>query len=217
MEICVIGDSHAAALKSGWEQIRGQTDGHALTFFAAPGDQIGELAVRNDRLVPSSEKLREALIKTSGGRHRIVTARYDVFFLCGLKLTINLLRPGETDASMFAKVDGSPLASALRKLRQCTTRPVVVVPQPFSVRPGGSYSASRRALVFDNACHRLASENASTFLPQPEETRDATGIGTLAKFARSAARLGGGTDDGAHMNADYGAIVLRAAFAALGA
>ncbi|MES2144715.1 MAG: hypothetical protein V4516_10245, partial [Pseudomonadota bacterium] len=86
--LCVIGNSHVAAFKLGWDQLAARGDALtraiAPTFFGAPRDGLKNLAVRDGRLVPTADFVRDHFARMSGGRADVDPAVYDGFLLVGL-------------------------------------------------------------------------------------------------------------------------------------
>src|SRR5579862_8909308 len=81
--VCVIGDSHTAALKAGWTSIAGEFPGADLTFFAARRELLVNLAVQDGALVPTDPRLRRAFDLRTGGATRI-EPRFGGYILCGM-------------------------------------------------------------------------------------------------------------------------------------
>ncbi len=88
MKICVIGDSHTAALKRSWSEIASLYPQVSLTFFASRGVTMSNLKVQNESLIPHKEFIRNQMLLTSNGRSEIKDADYDVFLLYGLKCDV---------------------------------------------------------------------------------------------------------------------------------
>ncbi|HEY1707539.1 MAG TPA: hypothetical protein VGG10_04700 [Rhizomicrobium sp.] len=117
----------------------------------------------------------------------------------------------------------------LTKLRQITDRPVTMIPAPMPSEriPAPIYAslcasgdAGKIAAQFNAAAALLAGECNAGFLEQPMETLS-NPLQSLYLYKRGSVRTFGGNldieqgeDDYQHMNAAYGEIVLRAAFAA---
>ena len=85
VRVCVLGNSHLAAAKAGWDLIASRYPGHALTFFGAPRNIMKDLVREGGRLVPRSEKLLQKIRRSSGGLDAVELAEYDVFVLYGLQ------------------------------------------------------------------------------------------------------------------------------------
>ena len=244
MRICLIGDSHLAALKHGWPTVESHTP-VAPIYFAGHGRTMRELAVSGDALVASSPVLENALIGTSGGLTRI-DGHYDRYVVHGLELGMGLaleasatsFSPGEHRNRMawlahpsFADVLRTALRDSLsvqimRLLRQISSAPIIFSP---TAMPEKKYKEFRNRMsqteyadvlpnVFSAAMRDLESELNARFLPQPAETLCDDRIGTKEIYSADPARFtaGGRTDDNAHMNAPYGAAVVRDLLRALG-
>lgn len=154
--LCVIGNSHVAAFKLGWDQLAAQKDariaGLAPTFFGAPRDGVKAVAVREGRLVPLSESVAAHFVRLSGGRSEIDPILYDGFLLVGLgasmKRVLRLYRThrwygvqqsaGCTVASLVFVQDflaegyaGTRLAQVAQMLAGLTDKPVFATPEPY--------------------------------------------------------------------------------------
>lgn len=91
MRICVIGNSHVAAIKSAWDEISRDYSSHELNFFAAPGSHLRHLELVGHSLVPKTEGLAKNLAYTSGGETEIDLNIFDIFLIHGLGLDLPLL------------------------------------------------------------------------------------------------------------------------------
>ena len=158
--LCLIGDSHLAALRSGWSP----DDFPAIrpTFFAAPAKNIGNLVVSNGMLEASDDDLDRHLMITSGGQTSIA-GDYDHYLVHGLELGLSLVLelcrgvPGMKDskgwqtrvaAASFADAADGAIGNSLAvrtaaKLRQITAAPITLSPTPVS---SARYSNLRRRL-----------------------------------------------------------------------
>ncbi len=85
IKIAVLGNSHLASAKTGWEQIKDRYPGHALTFFGAPKDMMNDLELAEDVLRPQTNRLRNKLRRSSDGLEAILLPSYDAFILYGLE------------------------------------------------------------------------------------------------------------------------------------
>lgn len=230
--ICVLGDSHAAALKKGWDRIAPERPDCVLTFFPAPAHLVGDLVVSGNALVANGGKLGSLFATASGGLDRIA-ADYDHYLVCGYGLTVatvrgaylSALQPDRAPRARFldetmAALRGTAMMEVMTRLRAVTARPVTMLAAPLAARETFWDNLERRghALAFVEtffgACRRLAADFDAAFLPQPKRTLHPRGM-TRPRYARNAAKLSGTDDDGHHMNAEYGAIVLAAALDAI--
>ena len=85
VRVCVLGNSHLAALRRGWDQIAERFPAHKLTFFGAPRNIMGDLVLDGRRLVPRTEKLLQKIRQSSGGLDAVELDHYDAFVLYGLQ------------------------------------------------------------------------------------------------------------------------------------
>ena len=240
MRVCVIGDSHTAALKAGWTSIAGEFARADLTFFAARRELLVNLAVQDGALVPTDPRLRRAFKERAGGATRI-EPRFDSYILCGMgsgvKAVLPLLsrhrpatiapdgRQGLSNAcyaACMARVLGlTPMMWLLGLLRQISGAPAALVATPASApRLAFAMLAQRgedAALVslYTSAFESLAGPLGARFLAQPRETLHKSVLSTDPVYFRGSEHLAGDEDDQSHANAEYGAIVLRRALTAL--
>lgn len=233
--ICVIGDSHVAALKLGWEALRAELSGLQLDFYAAPKPHMGGFAVEDGKLVATSKPLKKFLEHTAEGRFSI-DGSYALYLVCGIGAGIEAVVPVvkkllagafETEdaddqiKSAFARQLRDVEASVfLEKLRMITEAPIALIAKPL---PGAGTLAkmlkeagedARVADLYAQAFdHVLRKRSRARFLSQPVETLGDSPLATAEQFFLQPARIAvqGAEGDGHHANGEYGAIVLRSA------
>jgi hypothetical protein len=217
VSLCVIGNSHIAALKLGWEVIRKRVKGVEITFFGSAGRGIADLVLSEGRLVPSTEKLRQSLAYTSEGRETIDCSAYDLFCLAGmvscrwvgfsLKSHCPMGEGRENDArdlvsAPFVRqvarslIDQSVALQTARKIRAATTAPILIMPAPLpSIRILKREKTARQFVgveylepIFGDEMNRAAAALDSRYLPQPPETRQGA-IFTKNIFSVGSVRL----------------------------
>jgi hypothetical protein len=122
-----------------------------------------------------------------------------------------------------AALGKSVMADSLAKLRQITDAPALAIAAPFPSesdepnwvrRIAQSGQAGTIAATFRDQCARLAATWSASFLPQPAETLSGFCLMTKPHFSVGRTFLMSdysAEDDRSHKNAEYGAIVLRAA------
>ncbi len=153
--LCVIGNSHVAAFKLGWDQLVARNDPICAaitpTFFGAPRDGLKSLEERGGRLVPTTDPVKEHFERMSNGRVDIDPAEYDGFLLVGLsasmKRTLRLYRTHRwfgvrqddkcvVTSRSFAQAflaegyAATRLAQIARMLSGLTDKPVFASPEP---------------------------------------------------------------------------------------
>lgn len=148
--ICIIGNSHVAALKLAWSNRPPKLqDGVALTFFSAQNKMMVRIRPQGSKLVSGSEELAEKLRYTSGGQDTIRLKDYDAFVLAGSGFGIDVPRlsqdygtiwPGQGEnlmsrtcfgAAMEIHMDGTMALQLARMIRDVTDAPIVLVGAPF--------------------------------------------------------------------------------------
>jgi hypothetical protein len=233
-QICIIGDSHVAALRSGWHHAAAEFPDLQITFFAGMNRYMGGLERADGALIATTTELRQAFERTSNGLFRIENS-YDHFLLCGLGARSNIAietrkallaaagakYPGDTEfvGAIRDALEKTQMARVLALLRQITKAPVGIIAAPFAeyekdaAAINAAQIAKREKLLgdFNTACRALAEENQAIFLPQPDETRDISVLNTKAEFSHRSLKAKDQEPDPVHKNAAYGAIALRAA------
>jgi hypothetical protein len=240
MRVCIIGDSHIAALKSGWDLIQNRFASADVTFFGAARPNFADLAVSGGKLMATSRRLQLLFEKISGGLIAI-TGDFDRYILCGLGgnlATVSAfvrlyaaerhgrgsgVRPLSDacyQACLRGLLDASMMAVVLGKLRQITGAPTALVSSPFpGPREGfeAIYETGDDRIIaaqFIAAFEELAKAHGARFVPQARETLSGPLV-TESAFFEGAVRLFEGEDDQLHANGRYGAIMLALALEAL--
>lgn len=154
LRICAIGNSHLAALRSGWSLCAADHPGLQITWFGAMWDGIAELR-RVDRSLCATHapEVEATLAWTSGGLRQIVLDDYDAFLLAGLKLSFTslarlyggsrtllqsqdppakrLISRAVFDAASQGLIRGSQSLTLARSIREATESRLVLIPDPL--------------------------------------------------------------------------------------
>lgn len=230
VQICLLGDSHAAALRQGWARIQSGFADIEITFFAAMRAEWPSLGVADRKLVPQSQALREQFERSSKGSHEIAVT-YEAYIVCGLGLAISFpLRLVTHNAdngwdeyreAVARHIRDTPCAKILANLRQVTDAPILVLASPHQPLAFCRSSplltdstAWRLQKNFNAACETLAREHAARFISQPEETLSQNRVTTRMEFSNYTSNSE--REDRRHCNAGYGAIVMRHVLQSLG-
>lgn len=90
--VCVLGNSHSAALNMAWKNRLAPAMPHvAVTFFAAKSQMLRHLVAKDGMLLSDGDDaLAQSFAGTSGGPSEVEIARYDAFVLSGLGVRIAL-------------------------------------------------------------------------------------------------------------------------------
>ena len=224
MKICVIGNSHVASLKLGWEEVSSDFPQAEIVFFAARGGQMSRLRVKGGSLIAGNGRLAAQLAVTSGGISEIRPQAYDAFVICGLGFYLPRLEAGVSRAlRQAAALDfflNSVLHGVFTKLRSLTEKKIWVGPAPLEAEysDGAGHPMMDYAALADDMA-AILSDPVSGILGQPATTVQAdltTGIhysdGSLRlpvrrTDAKYAAHPPG---ESKHMNVRFGALWLRA-------
>ena len=233
MKICVIGNSHVAAIKLAYEALLAETP-HEMTFFAGLGRRIERFEVANGVLVPPADdhKIQYAINITSGGLTEVDPALYDSFLIVGMSGGVNRLvssvtrhlSEGATTCAITDYWHNSRLPCLLKNLRSLTKKPIMVGLAPLLAEAqvnDTTPEAYTRLVTLSNALY--FSRFNATLIGQPLDTivnGDATEIGfsrMSEKLLKGGNELGGLHPEGenSHMNKEYGLLWLQQYFAAL--
>ena len=82
IRIACLGNSHNAAFKLGWDEIKGSYPNVIVDFFSGAASAMKHLEVRNGCIFPTKESVREMFVAYAGQDH--VTPDYDLYFLVGM-------------------------------------------------------------------------------------------------------------------------------------
>jgi len=221
MRVCILGNSHAAALKLGWDDLRATYPHAELVFFASQAMSMSGLTVDGQDLVPSTESLKNRITYTSGGLSRVAVRDFDAFLVYSLGFWLPAL-----DARLSSAVVGAALQDGFETtlnwklchmLAGLTEAPIFTGhsplharAKPWATRP---YSYGRATEAFERT-----GNPRFQLLRQPAETL--SGVwGTKMHFSKGSVRLETrsglkdiphGKDDVAHMNAAFGAFCVKA-------
>src|ERR1700726_4363476 len=137
MRVCVIGNSHVAALKLGWTQVRTTYPKVEITFFAHAGLFINYLKLEDSCLVPTTEDLRKAIAFTSGGQDRIRPEAFDCFLIYALTAKPAFARSSQFYSAACVKALANNLVAntastrLLRELKEITAKRIHVGHDPL--------------------------------------------------------------------------------------
>lgn len=227
MRLCIIGNSHIAALKTAWDASIGvEYPGLRPTFFGARGGGLTRLDVQGDVLSTDDPKIRSDLAFTSGGQCRIDPADHDAFLVYGLCRYVNAqvrnYRAGYSRQALETTIldywAATSLISIIQKLRQITDLPIHAGASPLEAAPhrsGGDTSGYDRFLCDSN--QQVFRYLDAVLIGQPAETI-VNGDASAPGYAIGSNRLAVGAENDSvphqsgemrHMNAEFGAIWLR--------
>lgn len=237
INLCLIGDSHLAALKFAWPLIEDSYPDIRIDFFGAGFRRMQHLEVRDGMLVASEPGLARALNRSSGKEEAQIGGGYDAYLVYGLALRIYHARPlysafrserHHEDSrvplsddcflrAMTGVVRETPAAGVLTKVRQITTGPTLLLATPMVAKADQESHTAKfladqgvTADYFALACTNFAAALGCKFEPQLPETLAAP-LRTHAHHALGPARFSfdDAEPDGNHLNPEYGTLVLH--------
>lgn len=148
--LCVIGNSHLAAVKMGWDRVPEEERPAQIDFFASRSQTLAKTYVRDGALKSDDDFVLKSFQMT-GGAPEIDLLRYDGFVVIGCGVHFKLLcrmfdaatvhphaRPGARLASwpaLRSGLDGQIAKTAalrlVERIRSASSAPVAFVPEPF--------------------------------------------------------------------------------------
>jgi hypothetical protein len=114
MRVCLVGNSHLAAIKLGWDAVKLDYPDIACNFFGAPRNALRGLSLDGGVLVPTNEALARQIKIVSGGPTTLRPSDYDAICCVGLRFGFyHWLRslPAVHSLSIEALWEGSALVS----------------------------------------------------------------------------------------------------------
>lgn len=231
-KVILFGDSHLAALKSGLPQVKVPKD-IGLSFWGTPGNRFRRISWSEGAILPDDDKTAEAFARFSEeGLTRLDPAEFDAVVFVGVRI-----RPGVVVPDLLNHLahparhltrDYMRLVLAEHYLKHTTyqiaremaaagkTRVLMAMvslethgkaPQPRAYKVARGAAADDLGLIWQLTAEILA-EDGITYVPQPLET--------VVEGYYTDARFGVEGEDAVHKNADYGALMLKEIFRALG-
>jgi hypothetical protein len=237
--LCLVGNSHIASPLAAVRDGLFAGEGLSVAFWGCPGRRFGSLRFLDGRLEFADPEAGDFAARAFGeGRATLPLAGFDAVAFCGgavrpfalvTGLHDHLAQPGThlsedyLVAGTGAWLEGSVPFSVACEVAASGFR-VFLVGEPFAPEaqaPAAAWPDEDMASLrfwLEATLTRRAAASGIEYVPQPEETL-ARGFCTRDAFAARAVRLGAGepgelrtAPDGfaAHMNAEFGALVLAA-------
>lgn len=182
MRICLMGNSHMAAWKAGYDEMVAAGEwpsSVSVTFFASPSDGLLDIGVSTEEralIAPEGSELRMQLERTSGGVSRIRPDDYDFTILVGMVRVPDLDRRFSSaliDEIFSGTKHYCGAAKLMPRVRSITERPVYVVPQPLTTNPKSVYPENYEPIPYaerlDGVDDALAAHDVIV-MGQPPET-----------------------------------------------
>ena len=223
MKICVLGNSHAGALKRGWDSINKQHKDLQITFFASRADSLKGLVLKDQALVPATPQLLKNISFTSEGKDSVRLNEYDIFLLFGLEFSLPSLDKRLSSAVKTQACLGSftqSLSFRLAKfIRSATSAPIYIGHNPQrAVNEGVTHGANQLdySEVLAYASRAVGIDN-TFIIRQPDHTL-ANGWNTKLVYSKGSVRLDLNDEisnelhpdsDVNHMNGEFGRTYLE--------
>ena len=224
IRLCILGNSHAASLKLGWDMIAAQYPNVEITFFANRQRSMDAFQVENSCLVPDNDALKSAIVHTSGGLTSIDMRYFDISLLYGLDL-----KPYFAPSAFFSKafleevmlhhVSVSVSWGLLQKIRVISNNVVFFGHTPLNAATNnsslqGDSSTYQKSIKLLN--QYVFNDYNASIIEQPLDTI-VNSSQTMSKYSTGSRRLDIGDEisnelhvdqDIMHMNGDFGAHYL---------
>jgi hypothetical protein len=226
IRLCILGNSHAGALKQASADFCAAHPEAVLTFFAAVAFDSRAMAVQDGQYVPLDDALAAQYEMTSGGLRAIDPAQYDAFLVYGFGgRSLPLDRPRAYSqafraACTLTRLQEDLIGPHLQALRGLTDKPLFAALKPLPCPQDGR--RPRRLLPHHEevalAQRHICDPLGAQMVAQPAATR-IDDRATHPDFASGSARLvqvahpdapAHADDEAKHMNAEYGRLWLDA-------
>lgn len=226
IKLCVLGNSHTASLKLGWDMITHQYPNVEITFFANRQRKMEAFRVEKNSLVPDNEELKNAIAYTSGGLTSINMQYYDVCLLYGLdldsyQLPETFFSVAVLKEAMLECVSSSVSWGLLHKIRKTSDKAIFLGHTPLHATTNdtaeqGDVSAYQAGIKLMN--QSIFREYNALIIEQPIDTIDNM-LQTMLKYSVGSTRLDLGDEtsnqlhpaqENKHMNAQFGVHYLDA-------
>jgi len=221
----VLGNSHVASLRSGWDQISDAYPQHSYTFFAARGFLISKLELEDNMLIPKSLELFNSFTYTSGGQGKIDLNEYDLFLIYGLDFNVPILDARDSSGllkALFSDIYQASLTFDLaKKIRGVVSVPIYIGHIPLEAcNPNFTVGFPENCLSYENCIEKMQSAIEIpnvTLSKQPLVTRYGE-YNSKQEYSKGSRRLDIGdrisnqlhpVDDFMHMNGQFGALWME--------
>lgn len=151
--VCVIGNSHIAAIKQAWDILSPEYPELEMAFFASGGMRLKALKAIDGKLIPSTKYLANRVYSNTGA-NSIDPNQYDMFILAALGYGLtqiiftaidyrsDSMNTGQSSykhlvsdecfkEAAIGKLDSMAVTSVLRELRSLSDKPIVLLAQPL--------------------------------------------------------------------------------------
>ncbi|PCH75455.1 MAG: hypothetical protein COC12_00545 [Rhodobacteraceae bacterium] len=223
MKICILGNSHAAALKHGWDRINSEYPDVDADIFSMRGQNMAELELvgHSLSLAQTSKNKMYSFPQTAG--NVIDLKSYDGFILHGLGLRVSII-PGAVfskacrETAVVDAVKATALWGILSDIRKVSDVKILVGHTPLrtalSVQSNGPSAEYR--LYLDEMNEHCFRDLTAAVVAQPDNTivngcmtdpKYNTDVVSLTKEALE--ESGARHSDLTHMNPAFGVEMLR--------
>jgi hypothetical protein len=223
MKICVLGNSHAASLKNGWDDISCNFPNIQITFFASRANGLQGLIIDDNRLVPNTKELSKNIAFTSGGSDHVDLGAYDIFLIYALGLLLPTIdrrcSRSVAEQSCMDRFSRNLNSTLCKRIRTASKKPIFLGHTPQMAKPLPSPPRANQLNYYEvlRLMNRCLSIEDATIVAQPEETL-VNDWYTVHEFAIGSTRLDIGDNlsgqvhpdsDVWHMNNIYGRLWLE--------
>lgn len=220
MRVCIVGNSHVAALKSAWSELSESYRGITIDFFAGRGSSLKYLGVDGEKIYPKVDGVKKSFEFTSGGKSCIYPDQYDIFLVYGVGAKAFFVNPTKNysaaviDAAAKDHVKDTLSFRILKNIRSITDKKIFVGHDPLPAFKGEIEKPVARiylsGLSVVNAL--VYGEVNAELVAQPEDTIVNNRF-TKSDYSKGSKRLAAGAKndneehseaDNMHMNERFG-------------
>jgi hypothetical protein len=228
--VCIIGNSHIAALKLAIRDGLFRSDGLEVVFWGVTGNGFQDIVFDGGRLVSPDT---EFVLRVSDGRYETIDPdAFDAIVIHGpaVRYTrlFESLRHDNTSLVWYSAaclregvaswIEANHASTLIRAMRGSYKGRIVCSPMPLIAAHSGHFKDQQVEAAeldrLDGVLGDVYRGIGAEYLPQPRETVTENKY-TIADYSIGSVRLGGdlkvqhGRTDFQHMNAQYGRLVLE--------
>jgi hypothetical protein len=150
MRICIIGNSHIACLKMGWDNLSSEYSDIAVDFYGARAQSLNRVHLEGRCVIPDDDGIARAFVLSSGQAY-LDADLYDFIFVVGAGLSLHrvvdfygnfrsddhrrdgryLLSSAAFAAAAFGLLDKTSTIHILKLLKAISAENVLVYPNPL--------------------------------------------------------------------------------------
>lgn len=193
MNICILGNSHVAALKLAWDEIKVDYINTNIVFVAGPGAALENLEINNNEITSPDPKTKMIIERVSG--QKVIDLRhFDLFIIYGLGYSFNSGLGDGLSQSLFATLTLDKYINSLnykitKLIRKASASEIFIMHTPLRAVDESAYLNSTP--VYEKIINKMDlnfKDDKILFLTQPKLTKS-TDWATKKEFTKGSLKL----------------------------